>query len=140
MTPVVSAGEGFGQITVDQHRIRFIAGRRVCPKSLYHNVTHLAERDPIPGTDVCEGGQVQPSVRGLAGSRWEVHTGDYPGNIPSAHSTFEAATLRSAVVQKLISSIGLSRSRSAQKRQYDRKFFHGIDYTRFQRSAQGAAA
>ena len=33
----------------------------------------------------------------------------------------------------------LSTSRSAQKRQYQSKFFHGIDYTRFPRSAQGGA-
>lgn len=33
----------------------------------------------------------------------------------------------------------LSTSRSAQKRENDRKFSHGIDYTRFPRSAQAGA-
>lgn len=129
MTPVISAGVGVQQGEID-HR-----GRAPISRILVRSQV-LAEQPRY----LCVGGVgrgailVQPAETTSIRERFMRACG-----IGIALCNLNVRRLGADVVE-FVRGYHLGRRRPASKSQHKSKFFHGIDYTRFPRSAQGGAA
>ncbi|UOA14497.1 hypothetical protein DSM109990_01303 [Sulfitobacter dubius] len=148
MTPVISAGECVLHRGMYDTCRRKVSRCRIIFQVLRHDVDDLISQDAI-GRAYTQprSGVIGLIVRGFGCSALHVrHHGSDNKSLPSPKDVTDTKAadhfaLAGALLMKLVSAAHvLSRSRSGQKRQYDRKFFHGIDYTRFLRFGQGGAS
>ncbi|MBO9430588.1 hypothetical protein [Sulfitobacter sp. R18_1] len=152
---VLSAGEGFAESLPNRYGRREVSPLVLFIKVPQDHIIQVGSFDLITGSDAdvtaalpinhCLLIHSVDHAKDVIAAGGDLKDRRNLANLPDIIAVWFTATIFDwcAELVELLRSNGkviISRSRSAQKRENDRKFFHGIDYTRFQRSAQGGAA
>lgn len=154
MTPVVLAGEGFTKRLPDRSGRGEVPSFRLPIEVIKHDVVQVYSRNPIAGSDAniapfftfnpCLLIHSVENPNDVISARCDLKKDRHLASSPNIVSIWGASALRDwrAKLMEFFRRDGkvvVRRRRSASKSQHKSKFFHGIDYTRFPRSAQGGA-